>query len=70
MSAPNPIIRRDSDGRLDEFVASGAEIHLEAMDESQWWLGIRIGDCHWHINLGAVNPRAKGYATCEPDDLP
>lgn len=57
----------DGTEEFDEFVARGVNVHFEAMGESAWWIGItdpatgRV----WHINCGAVNERAKGYANCE-----
>lgn len=48
---------------LDEFVARGVTVHFEAMNNSQFWIGITHPDGReWHINCGAVNPLAKGYA--------
>lgn len=52
---------------FDEFVANGVDIHFEAMGQSAWWIGITDPNTgrSWHINCGAVNERAKGYAHCE-----
>lgn len=50
-----------------EFIAHNASIHFEAMGESQFWIGIEIDGRIWHINCGAINPNAKGYARCEED---
>ncbi len=70
--AADPIIRYDegtetatSSGRLDEFIADNAHIHFEAMGESEFWIGIVVGERRWDINCGATNPKAHGYATCE-----
>lgn len=64
---PDPIIRLNDDGTLDEFVATGT-IHFEAMDDSQWWIGVDLPDGRtFHIRCGAVNQRAKGYAYVEED---
>lgn len=61
-----PIIQRDDD-LLDEFVLSNCTVHLEAMSDNEWWIGIDKGDRHWAINLGAKNPRAGAYAFVEED---
>ena len=39
------------DGRpaLDEVVASGATVHLEQMDNNQWWMGIQAGGRYFHL---------------------
>lgn len=52
---------------LDEFIAENVDIHYEAMRNSQFWIGITCRDTGrtWHINVGAVNSRAKGYAMVE-----
>lgn len=65
-----PIIQTEStpDGTiLDEFVLTDCTIHLEAMDDTEYWIGVSKGDRMWHINLGAVNPHAKFYAHVEED---
>lgn len=62
----DPRIGLDQDGTLDEFVVDHPDqVHFEAMDDNQWWIGIYKGDRWWHINCGAVNPRAKGFAMIE-----
>jgi len=64
-----PIIRYDDDDvaphGLDEFIAHNATVHFEAMGEAQYWIGITVDGRMWHINCGAKNTRAKGYAVCE-----
>lgn len=53
---------------LDEFIARNVDIHFEAMGDAQFWIGIRAEDGReWHINCGAVNSRARGYALIEED---
>lgn len=49
---------------LDEIIAKDVSLlHVEAMDRSQWWMSISFNDGRmFHVNCGAVNPRAKGYA--------
>jgi len=66
----NPIIRyadTPTGPEFDEFIAHNARIHLEAMGDAQWWIGIEVGGRMWHINIGAKSPQAKGYAICEED---
>jgi len=66
----NPIIRyADMNGVpvFDEFIAHNARIHIEAMGDAQWWIGVEVDGRMWHINIGAKSPRAKGYAICEED---
>jgi len=66
----NPVIRYADmpDGpEFDEFIAHNARIHFERMGEAQFWLQVTVDGRDWHINCGAVSPRAKGYATCEED---
>ncbi|MFD6517337.1 hypothetical protein [Rhodococcus sp. NPDC060176] len=63
--ASNPEIR-EVNGEIDEFLANNASIHLEAMSNNTWWIGVDVpGVGSWHINLGAVNPAAKAYITVE-----
>lgn len=59
-------IQFDEDGRLDEFVAENAAVHFEAMGECAWALIVDLpnGDT-WHVNVGATNVKAKGYALAE-----
>ena len=72
MTAPRLEVRyqADSDGteELDEVIAERAHVHLERMGDAQWWLGITIGKRTHHINIGAINPRAKGYGWVEVDN--
>lgn len=59
-----PRISRNDDGILDGFYAQDATVHFEAVDESDWWIDVTTRDGRtWHIRCGAVNPKAKGYAT-------
>jgi hypothetical protein len=55
---------REQEGELDEVVARNiAGFHLERMDECQWWMCLRLHDgSEVRVNIGAVNPRAKGWA--------
>lgn len=64
----NPIIRyaQMHDGEtFDEFIATDATVHIEAMGPASWWIGVTVDDRMWHINLGAENVRAKSFAVCE-----
>lgn len=47
-------IRSTDNGDFDEFMAWGADVHLERMDTGHYWVGIkdRNGDFH-HLNLYA-----------------
>lgn len=65
-----PIIRYAEmpEGReFDEFIARDVKsVHVEAMGSVSWWIGVELHDGRmWHINLGAVNDRAKAFAVCE-----
>ena len=59
-------IQFDDDGSLDEFAADNATVHFERVDACSWWMCVDLpnGDS-WHINVGAVNPRVKGFAHAE-----
>lgn len=52
---------------LDEFVASNVDIHYEAMDNAEFWIGVTCRETGriWHLNVGAVSKRVKGYAMVE-----
>lgn len=64
---PSPRVRLDEGGMLDDFCAKDVKlVHFEAMDEADWWLSVEMADGQvWHLNFGARNPRAKGYARAE-----
>lgn len=73
---PEPIIRihtaeqcncPNDHPELDEFVARGVDVHFEAMGPAQFWMQIDDPESgrSWHINCGAVNTNAKGYACCD-----
>jgi hypothetical protein len=71
-SDSEPIIRYaeldDGTEEFDEFIAHNATVHFEAMDDSDFWIGVTLPDGRsWSINCGARNSRAKGYAICEED---
>lgn len=45
----------NADGVLDDFCAWDVKsVHFEAMDQSQWFLGIEICGCglNWHDGMG------------------
>ena len=54
-------------GRIDfdEFLATGCDIHFEAMGDAQWWMSVTVGERTWHLNWGAKNSRAQGFAIVE-----
>lgn len=58
-----------TNGELDEFVADGVNIHFEMMDSAQFWMRVEdpASGRSWHLNFGAVNPRARGYSLIEED---
>lgn len=65
---PNPIIRyaQMPDGpEFDEFVAHNATVHFEAKGDCSWWMQVDVGGRSWHINVGSLSGRAKGYARCD-----
>jgi hypothetical protein len=51
---------------LDEVVAQNASVHLEAMDDNHWWLGITAGGSTVRVNL--YTKRAKIIAHAEVED--
>ena len=61
-----PSIGLDGDS-LDEFIASGVDVHFERLGAGEFWIGVHdpATDRHWSINCGAVNPAAKGYSRVE-----
>jgi hypothetical protein len=51
---------------LDEFIADNVDLHFEAMGQAEFWMSVTAADGRvWHINCGALNPQARGYATVE-----
>jgi hypothetical protein len=68
-ASSDPIIRYADLGNgpeFDEFIAHNATVHVEAMGRTSWWIGVDLPDGRtWHINLGAMNERAKFYARCD-----
>lgn len=54
---------------LDEFIANNVDIHFEAMSDTTFWMLVRCRETgrEWHLNFGAINSRAKGYAMAEED---
>lgn len=60
----NPRIQVDPDGTLDDFMATDVKmVHFEALDQSQWYLTVELGDGRvWRLDFGARNSSAKGYA--------
>lgn len=59
----NPRIDYWPETFLDEFVAQGVDVHLEAMSDSTWWIGVRYPDGRmWHINIGVEDGKPYGFA--------
>jgi hypothetical protein len=64
---PSPIeIRNHANGRLDEIVARGANIHLEQMDSNYWWMGLQIAGHYFHVRFSS----AKGIRVTVDEDTP
>lgn len=63
-------VRPDGNGEFDELWATNADIHIERMNATGWWMGIDLpnGD-KWMLNFGAVNQRAKFFFNVEKDSL-
>jgi len=40
---PNPELRFNDDGTLDEIVANGAFFHMEQQGPNHWWLAVEVG---------------------------
>ena len=43
---------------LDEVVMSGADVHLEQLDDSVFMLIVENAEHHWHLRIGARGGRA------------
>jgi len=58
------------DGRpaLDEIVAEGAFVHLEQMCHDHWWMGIRAGGKHFHLNFGVKDGRLWVHLSDKSED--
>ena len=54
---------------LDEFIAKNVDIHYEAMSDTTFWMLVTCRETgrEWHLNFGAINSRAKGFAIVEED---
>lgn len=52
---------------LDEVVARDVKfLHFEQMGDAQFWMSLTLANSEvWHVNCGALNERAKGYANAE-----
>jgi hypothetical protein len=63
LSPSEQLIIWEQDGELDEVIAYNATVHIERMDNVAWWIGITLPDgTGVHVNLGAVNQRAKPFS--------
>lgn len=48
---------------LDEFVATGADIHFECMGTGSWWMCVKTPDGRdFHVNLGVTNRKLSENA--------
>jgi hypothetical protein len=59
-------IRNHANGRLDEIVARGANIHLEQIDSNYWWMGLEIAGGRFHVRFSS----AKGIRVTVDEDTP
>lgn len=68
----NPIVRTaliDGEEVFDEFIATGVDVHIEAMSNNTWLAIISLPDGEtWHVQMGARNPRTAAYAFAERTD--
>lgn len=68
----NIIVRNDEMGELDEIIATGANVHLERMDEHWFCLIIEQGGRRLLVNVGTsddfVSYRPKVNATIYADE--
>lgn len=49
----------DDGETLDEVVLTGANVHLEQLDDSVFMLIVENEEHHWHLRIGARGGRAK-----------
>ncbi len=64
---PSPIeIRNHANGRLDEIVARGANVHLEQIDSNYWWMGLQLAGRYFHVRFSS----AKGIRVTVDEDTP
>jgi hypothetical protein len=61
-TVPNPEIRLNDDGTLDEVVAQGAFFHLEQQSNTGWWLCVEVGGRRVDVWLSS---KAKIVAHCD-----
>lgn len=65
----NIIVRNDETGELDEIIATGANVHLERMDERWFCLIIEQGGRRLLVNVGTPDSdRRKVKATIYADE--
>lgn len=55
---------------LDEVVARGASVHLEAMEDNHWWLAIEAGGQRWVVNLYTKRAKITAVAELEDEEVP
>lgn len=65
-------IRNNSLGKLDEFFADNADIHLEQMNDGHWWMGVTMPDgAMWHLNFSTKrNTAISVLAECDAPAAP
>lgn len=52
-------VRRNPDGSIDEIVAKSADLHIEQMDNSGWYMGLTMPDgSYWQFWFGAKNRKS------------
>jgi hypothetical protein len=44
-------IRNHANGRLDEIVASRADVYLEQMDSGFWWMGLEVSGRRFRVTF-------------------
>lgn len=51
-------VARDGEmSSLDEFIVTGADIHVERMDDGHIWIGVSADGRRWHLNFKADHKR-------------
>lgn len=59
----------DNDGQLDELFCH-ADIHLERMDDNQWWMGINLPEGRsLRLTFGGISKRSKVKVLLMEDTL-
>lgn len=53
---------------FDEFIADAAEVHVEQMTSTHWWIGVTVGDRRWSIDFETARESIRG--ACYQDEGP